>query len=378
MGRVFRPKYQRKSGEWVRSANYHAEWQGADGRTKRKKVGTDRREALEFLVRMEQRENRIRQGLDPEPGNGGDRSRPLQDLIPVYLDVLTARDTDGDYRTLVRDYLTRTCRDCSWHVWADITPDSLLLFLGRRRESAGNGPATLNSYMRVAKGFTNWLAERLDEKPPLKKLKPFPEEVDRRRSKRILTDAEFAALVAATEAGKRRGRQRLSGADRAMLYRVAAYTGVRASELAKLEPSAFDLTHVPPVVTVEAKDSKGKRAEPIPLPAHLVERLKAWLKAKPRGLPVWPGDWAKHRRQVRWLATDLRRAGVAEKDDKGRRCNFHSLKRRYVVRLIQSGANIDEVRRMARHRDVKTTLNYYTDADLTQLGAVADRLPDAG
>lgn len=379
MGRVFKPKYRRTTtGEVVTSKNYHAEWQGADGKTHRKKVGPDRREALEFLVRMEAREKRVRQGLDPDPGASADRARPLAELVPLYLDVLAARDTDGGYRALVRDQLTRICRDCGWLVWSDITADSLLIFLGGRRDRDGNSPATLNGYLRTAKGFANWLADRLDAKSPLRRLKPFPEDVDRRRSRRVLADAELSALIAAAERSKRRGRQVLSGRDRAMLYRVAAYTGLRAGELASLTPAAFDLAHTPPVVTVPAKHSKGRRVEPVPLPAHLAAKLRAWLKGRPKTAPVWPGDWAKHRRQVDWLATDLKNAGVAARDAQGRRCTFHGLRRAFVTRLIRAGGLIHEVRRLARHKDVKTTLNYYTDADLGQLGGVADRLPDVG
>ena len=51
-----------------------------------------------------------------------------------------------------------------------------------------------------------------------------------------------------------------------MLYRVAAYTGYRAGELAELTPEHFRLDAEPPHVTMFARDSKGKREEPIPLP----------------------------------------------------------------------------------------------------------------
>lgn len=385
MGRVFRPKFiDRKTGEARQTPNWYAEWQGADGRTRRKKVGPRRDLANEFLAKMEECERRVRLGLDPAPTPNTDRLKPLGSLLTEYLGVLEARDTRREYRALVKDYLTRTFAGCGWSTWPDITADSLLKFLGRRRSGEGvrcgkqagrgNGPATLNSYLRVAKGFCNWLAERMDVQSPLRKLKPFPEEVDRRRSKRILTDDELKRLIEAAERGKRSGRQILSGRDRAMVYRVAAYTGLRKGELAELMPRDFRLNAEPPVVAVPAAESKGKREEPIPLPSHLAAMLREYLAHKVPDRRIWPGRW----RHVEWLATDLKNAGVMEFDDRGRRVTFHSLKRRYVVRLIQAGAKIHEVRRLARHRDVKTTLNYYTDTDLADLGKLAEKLGGVG
>jgi integrase len=377
MGRTFKPWYYNRHRNKVHVKNWYAEWQGADGETHRKKVGPDKRAAEAFLLKMEDAAARQRVGLDPTP-TADLKAAPLGKLQDEYLALLAARDTGPEYRAAVADHLTRIRAGCRWAVWPDVSGDSLLLWLGKRRDQKGNGPATLNSYLRSAKGFTNWLADRFGAANPLKKLKPYPEQVDRRRSRRILTDPELGALVAAAERCPPRGRAAFSGRDRAMLYRVAAYTGLRASELAALEPESFDLAARPPVVTVEARDSKGKRVEPVPVPGHLVEVLRPWIAAKPAGTRLWPGRWAELRQQGDWLARDLRRAGVAELDARGRRVTFHSLKRRYVVGLIRAGGQVDEVRRLARHTDARTTFGYYTDENLPDLGRLADRLPPPG
>jgi integrase len=72
-----------------------------------------------------------------------------------------------------------------------------------------------------------------------------------------------------------------------MLYFVAAYTGLRASELASLSPSSFDLTATPPTLTVKAGYSKHKRKDVLPLHPELVRQLATWLKGRD-GL-LWPG-----------------------------------------------------------------------------------------
>jgi integrase len=369
MGRVFKPKYRDRHGEAKQVRDWYAEWTAADGSTDRKKVGKDKRLAHQFLARMEEEAARARAGVDPAPS--ADRARPLLELLEDYLSLLAARDTSPDYRKLCRDYLTRTLTSCRWLVWADVRADGLTRFLGRRRDDHGNGPATLNSYLRVAKGFTNWLADRLGVANPLRKMKPYPEEVDRRRSRSILTGPELKSLLAAAEAAPRRGRATVRGPDRAKLYLVAAYTGLRASELNELTVEDFALDADPPRVTVPARESKGKRAEPVPLPRHVADALRPWLAGKTG--PLWPGNWSAQRKQVAWLARDLKRAGITD-----RRVTFHSLKRAFVVRLLEAGGEVHKVRRMARHRDVKTTLNYYAETNLPDLGDLADRLPPPG
>ena len=74
--------------------------------------------------------------------------------------------------------------------------------------------------------------------------------VDVRRQRRSLSHEDFGRLVEAARKGK--VFRRLSGPDRAMLYEVAAYTGLREGELASLTRTSFDLDANPPTVTVEA------------------------------------------------------------------------------------------------------------------------------
>jgi len=346
-------------------------WTDVTHRPRKRRIGRDRRAAESALARQLEREARARAGLPATPDEGG---RPLTHLADEYLEVLAARGTSAGYRALVADYLARTCPACGWFTPADIRGDDLVRFLGRRRDAAGNSAATLNSYIRVAKGFARWVFDRLNAASPLRGVKPFPE-TDRRRSKRILTDAELLSLIDAADRCPPKGRAGFRGPDRAVLYRVAAYTGLRAAELATLTPESFDLLGSPPTVTVEAKDAKGRRREPVPLPAHLAGVLRPWLATKAPNAPVWPGRWAAQRKQVHWFARDLARAGVAVFDARGQRATFHGLRRSFVVRLIRAGGLIHEVRRMARHKDVATTLNYYTDTDLDSLGKLADKTP---
>ena len=161
----------------------------------------------------------------------------------------------------------------------------------------------------------------------------------------------------------------MSGPDRAMLYRVAAYTGFRASELASLTPGSFTFDAGNPVaVTILAKDSKGGRTETVPVPAHLAAVLGPWLATRPPALPLWPGDWAHNRGQWGWLRRDCKRAGVAP-------FPFHALRALYVTAVIEAGANVAELQALARHRSAQTSLKHYARVKNDRLKELADRLP---
>src|SRR5262245_44235754 len=111
---------------------------------------------------------------------------------------------------------------------------------------------TIHHYVRLAKNFTKWAwrdgRSREDLRAHLQP--PDDPETDRRRVRRALTMPELARLVETAEAGP--VRRRLSGIDRAMLYRITAGTGFGSEEMQSLTPESFDLDGPCPTITVEA------------------------------------------------------------------------------------------------------------------------------
>src|SRR5205085_1067824 len=148
---------------------------------------------------------------------------------------------------------------CRFVLWGDINADELLEFLARQREKFagqrkhGFGLATSNHYISAAKGFTRWLARTRPPRAPsdpLVGLDKLNASTDVRIERRTLPPEEFAALLAAAREGT--PFRLLTGTDREVLYTLAAYTGLRASELASLKPESFVLAVRPPSVMVEA------------------------------------------------------------------------------------------------------------------------------
>lgn len=246
-------------------------------------------------------------------------------------------------------------------------------WLAERRERGDFGIETSNHYARALKGFSRWLAVETDSADPLAGLPLLNAEVDRRRRRRVLSDAEFSKLIMATRKATNAGRhgEGLSGRDRAMLYQVAAYTGLRRSELLALTPASFSLHTAPPTVRVEASAEKARRGAVQPLPAWLAKQLRSWLRG--RSSLLWPaGKWLK---TAKMLRADLARAKIPYADDQGRVYDFHALRSQYITGLARAGVPQAKAQKMARHSDPRLTSQHYTHLDVKELAVEVEKLP---
>ena len=247
---------------------------------------------------------------------------------------------------------------------------------------------TVNLHLISMKQFTRWLwrNNRLASDPLAgMKVDRKREAKDRRRVRRTLSDDELGHLVIAAEKGSawtwtKRGADEprtlsISGPDRAMLYRVATGTGLRAGELSQLNPSAFDLDSVPPTITAQAAYAKGGRKDTLPISRDLARILRPWLSGRPDGRPVFtlpPNDLTAD-----MLRFDLKAAKIPATDAEGRVFDFHALRGQYITSLGRSGASQVVVQGLARHTDFNTTRRYL-DITLADSAAAANDLPTPG
>jgi integrase len=233
---------------------------------------------------------------------------------------------------------------------------------------------TSNHYLRAIKQFSRWLVrDRRAGEDPLAFISMLNVATDRRHDRRPLTEREFAALISAAQAGPRRSL--LEGSDRAMLYTVAAYTGLRASELASLTPESFRLGESPPTVTVLAGYSKHRREDVLPLHPSVVEHLRPWLSGKKPCLPVWPGTWAQAKMAGKILKKDLLAAGVPYVDENGLYADFHALRHTFITNMMKSGINPKTAQSLARHSTIDLTMNTYTSLTVNDQAAAITSLP---
>jgi integrase len=238
----------------------------------------------------------------------------------------------------------------------------------------GTGPATCNHYLHAVKGFTRWLAEMRPPRlpfDPLAGLHGQNAKVDVRRLRRALRPDVFSRFIEATAAGKPfRG---LTGADRLVLYTLAANTGFRAHELASLTPASFALDATPPTVTVEAAYSKHRRKDVQPLRADVAELMRGYTAGRPRKSLLWPGTWVKVAAEM--LRVDLTAAGISYLDDDRRYFDFHAMRGQFISMLAANGVHPKVAQILARHATVNLTMNFYTHLDVLDVTGALDKLP---
>jgi integrase len=160
------------------------------------------------------------------------------------------------------------------------------------------------------------------------------------KRRRALTAAEVAALI-----------EKCPDENRRELYRFATLTGFRRSECESMTPAAFDFENR--TVTVSAIHAKRKTDHQIiPMHSRLIEPLKGLCKGKPADAPLF--NVPNRTDVVSTLHADCAAAGVATND-----VDFHALRHTFCSLLAAQGIRPEVLMKLARHRDIATTMRYY-------------------
>jgi len=230
------------------------------------------------------------------------------------------------------------------------------------------------------KAFCNWLVRdgRLANNP-LCHLQRLNTETDVCRQRRVLSPDELKWLITAAEQSDRT-LGRMSGHDRAIVYRLAAFTGLRAQELASLTARSFDLQANPATVCVDACYSKHRRTDVLPLAEDLIGQVGDYLAKRAADTSVderlWPGKWYRKAGEI--LQANLEAARDAwldemknpqerkkrEKDDYltsedglGQVIDFHSLRHGFITYLVTANCPSKVAQTLARHSTISLTMD---------------------
>ncbi len=365
-----------------------------DGKWKEWKAYTDKTASAVLETQILQKLERGEVGLtDPMDEH---RRRSLAEHLAAFECHLSARNSTAAY---VEQTMQR-CRDVlegiKAEVIADITPGRVEAYLAELRRG-GMSMASSNHYLRACRSFCGWLVrDRRTAENPLAGLSALKlTEYDKKRRRRALSDAEFTALVNAAKASDRSFRG-IPGTDRAMLYILAANTGLRASELASLTPASFDPDGQTPTVHCCGGYTKNGQDATLPLRADLVAMLRQWLDGKPPDSPLWPGSWARSRAAAEMVRLDLaaarkawiedapsdqekaqrERSGfLAYRDASGRIADFHALRHTFITNLARAKVHPKNAQTLARHSTINLTMNVYTHTLLEDLAGDVNKLP---
>ena len=255
---------------------------------------------------------------------------------------------------------------------------------------AGLGIASSNHHLVALKSFGSWLVkDRRSPENSFAHLSRLNERVDVRHERRALNADELSRMVHAAERSEKTFRG-LDGATRAMVYRLAAMTGLRANELASLTPASFDLAADTPIVTLEAGYSKRRREDVLPLHLNLAARLRQWLSEHERASDgesvilsmkraagvkperLFPGTWPDKAAEM--LRIDLEAAGVGYATEAGI-ADFHSLRHTFISNLAAGGVHPKLAQQLARHSTITLTMDRYSHVGLLDMTAALKSLP---
>ncbi|MHC2067360.1 tyrosine-type recombinase/integrase [Bremerella sp. T1] len=365
------------------SKRFYGTLKTASGKTRQVPLTEERGTALKLLRRLQGDEDRYRAiGIDNR-----EQKRSLDELLVEYEKSLKARNITAGYiitqmkriRELVGITKAKTLDDLN----ALQIEKTLANWRekGRTNKHVGRIRLTISStnhYSRAIKGFTRWAwIEKKANEDVLRNLRLLNARADKKRERRALTNQEIRRLIQATK-DSRKSVCGLNAVDRAMLYTIAAYTGLRTSELASLKTNSIDLENN--TITVEAGYSKRRCKDVLPLHASLVESLRLWLesKAKERTKSLFARRWAKKRHGASMIRSDLKRANIDYVDANGKYADFHSLRHTFISSLARSGVHSLKAKELARHSTITLTMDVYSHIETDELRKALDMLPAIG
>ena len=422
----------------VESKRWYGRIRTADGKRKQIPLTEDEDTSTKLLVKLqhEQDERRINGTTTFDDA----KILTLSKVLDAYVDYLTSKGNSAEYLKTTRQRLEKLFKALRATTIADLDSTRILKLLSdwRSRKKNSISIGTSNHYIVAVKSVSKWLQrERMTTDDTLIALRKMNSQTDRRRVRRAFTLEEFNTLCRIT-LEKRKcylGSDWHFNADaRVMLYRLAAFTGLRANELASLTTNSFDFTAK--TFTLEAKFAKNRKRTVLPLHASLCEALPVFIaKLKPCAerhkaakrdaveananavenvetvesathypLPVtratntnakaiekksssllsslglshvklFAGSWTKRRLAGQFLKRDLKRCGIESEDVHGSVLDFHSLRYTFITMLARAGVHPSKAQRLARHSSIHLTMNVYTMLDSDDLRDAVDSLP---
>ena len=391
------PKTKQKTK--TESKKWWGRYVDADGVERRVPLAADKRVAQRMLTELVER---AAQGLLNDPF-----AEAIKTPIETHLDgferhMVAKNDTPSYVRQTVRRvrfYVEETKRRSI----DKIDPASVEAFIAKLRKERNYSLQTCNHYIRAIKAFCNWLVKYNKLiRHPLMVVELFNAEEDRRHARRALDQEEFRYLLQAAKAGGQ--VEGISGEDRHMFYILAAWTGFRKGELGSITLRHFKLDGEYPTLRIAASYSKRRREDSQFLHPDVVSIFRTWLEKKKPGpdeilFPVSEKTCGLERKTSEMVETDLKSArevwineanSVVEResreasdflkyvDSHGKYADFHGFRHTFVSNLCRAGVSPQTAQILARHSDIKLTMNIYTHVAPEEQAAAIRQLPGLG
>ena len=169
---------------------------------------------------------------------------------------------------------------------------------------------------------------------------------------RALSREEVRLLLEATKAHLRQSRQKR---DRAILLTLCG-AGLRAGELVALEVRDYDVA----TRTLTIRQGKGRKKRAVVVSPVVGKALAAWIKVSADHKSLF----CRIHRSGSVTGQSLTTTGLAgilrQLQETAQLSPFtpHDLRRTFITRLLEQGADLNIVRQLAGHSDISTTALY--------------------
>jgi integrase len=301
----------------------------------------------------------------------------LESALDAWASYMLGRGRKHKSIRQFRETIEAAAAELGWRHPEAITFEAVTGWIGARVSSGRWALNTGDAALSAFKSFTRWLAaaERIERDPLVLAHQSGSDDAP---GARAATTEEARLLIRFALAAQRRDR-RATG-NRALYWYALFVCGLRYGELGGDENGAtprgwkwgdLSLDTDPPVIRWKPDMHKGARHQTLPLPRRLAELLEEHRSTVPHGPddPVFPIQPAR----TAWRA-DRERAGIAEKDARGRGFSPHSARKWCKTTLVAVGVQANVIDQLIRHaNDVG---DRYLDADLRLFSDALERLPE--
>ncbi len=375
---VTAPVSQDGSQVILETAKWYIEYKDADGLTRRVPGYGDKEATKQRAAYLVQEAERVRCGYKPREHQY--LKRPLSEHLVDFGRFLASKDSGESYVKLTLERIQRVFDACEFRFWRDISAAKIadclatLTRKGGKKNQQGGGEErkklssqTRHYYAQAVRQFCRWMvrngraeASPVEHLPSVKVVPTF--------ERRAATPDEFRKLLESTRgAGPSYG---LTGAERAMLYRFAAETGLRANEIRSLRVANLDFDAC--LLTVVAGYTKNKEHCEIPLKKQTAADLRGFMAGKLSTAPAF--RLPSKDNMARMLKADLPGPKIPYVDELGRRFDFHALRHTFITSLGAAPGRVAQS--LARHKSSRMTDRYTHIRLLDERAAVEGIVPD--
>lgn len=358
---------------------YSSKWYGTlttfEGKKRQTPLTTDRDTSLTLLKTLQRTEDERRaRGFTRAEEQ---REKPIAEHLLAFEAYLRSKNNTDDHISKTINRIRKLLQEAKVASIADLDATQIqnILAVWRRRKVAPLGIASTNHYLTAAKGFSRFLwTDRRTPEDLLRSIRKLNAQTDRRRIRRALAADEVSKITTSTGVSGKTYRGEnwsLSPENRVLLYSIALYTGLRSIEIASLRHDSFNLESR--TLTVEASNTKNRKKAILPVHPDLCRLLFPVVKQGSNAL-IFPGPLVAQRLAGKVFQRDLKRAGIAARDDQGRVLDFHSLRYTFITNLAKAGVHPGKAQRLARHSDINLTMTVYTQLEIEDLREAVESL----